>query len=397
MLKLYFKIVKAHRNTIFMYIAIFLAIFTMFAMVSGDSLESSTFAETKPTVAILNHDDSELSKLVIKQLEKESELMDVGETMEEMQDALFFAQINTIIEIPNNFQERYEAGEQNIIKLQQRPDHATGVLTQQKLTSFLDSITAYRSVDSSLSYQDAGKLVSKDFEQKTAVKMEKSKKKRADDSLRTNFYNFLSYVLFSVIVMTAGAAMHAIYRSEMLKRTLIAPINSTLINIRVVSANIIFGFSLLTIFTIVIMCSSNRMFTASGMLLILNSVIFTLVSIAFAYLTTTFITNKKNSHDKLDMICNVVGLVMAFLGGAFLPLDFIPDNVLQISRFLPTYWYVRLNDMMTSVTDVTSDVMKEVYQCIGIQMLFAITFVVIGLVIMKNKRSQGEIIDSDNE
>lgn len=248
-----------------------------------------------------------------------------------------------------------------------------------------------------MSYQEASKLVSKDLTKKVDIKMQKSKKNTEEDWLRGQYYNFLSYILFTVIVMVSGAAMLNIYRSEMLKRILIAPINSSFINIKVIIANTTFALSLLAIFTILILFIRNNMFSSSGLLLIVNSIVFALVCITFAFMAITFVVNKKNAHDKLDMICNVFGLCMSFLGGAFLPQSFIPENVLQISHFIPSFWYIKLNDSLLSITNITSDVLQDSIKYMGIQMLFAISFITIGLVVMKNKRSQGEIIDSDFE
>lgn len=399
MFKLYYKIINAHRSTIITYCSIFLVIFIIFGLFSGnmDNSPIPNFEQTKPRIAITNNDQSELSQIVVKQLHKSNKVLDVGSTMAEQKDALFFTQIDAIVEIPKDFQNDYEAQNKNRINLQLRPDNARGVLLEQKINSYLSSISSYKKVDSSMSYQEASKLVSEDLTKKVDIKMQKSKKNTEEDWLRGQYYNFLSYILFTVIVMVSGAAMLNIYRSEMLKRILIAPINSSFINIKVIIANTTFALSLLAIFTIIILFIRNNMFSSSGLLLIVNSIVFALVCISFAFMAITFVVNKKNAHDKLDMICNVFGLCMSFLGGAFLPQSFIPENVLQISHFIPSFWYIKLNDSLLSITNITSDVLQNSIKYMGIQMLFAIFFITIGLVVMKNKRSQGEIIDSDFE
>ena len=397
MLKLYYKIINANRSTIITYFAIFLAIFAVFGAFAGEVRDTTSFVQKRASIAVLDNDKSELSKIVVKQLGIDTDIADVGSTMEEMKDALFFAQVNVIVEIPKGFQEKFEAGEQHIVEFQFRPDHGDGVLVQQSLNSYLASVHSYTQIDETLSYKEVGKLVKKDLKNKVKTETVSGKEETSGDGMRIQFYNFLSYVLFSVIVMSAGAAMHTIYRSEMLKRTLIAPINSTKINIKIVVGNISFALILLLMFNIVVFFMSDSMFSTSGLLLVLNSIVYTLVCISFTYMITTLITNKKNGKDKLDMISNIVGLMMSFLCGAFLPISFIPESVLQVAKFLPAYWYVKLNESMLTVTNVTNDLFKTIVECMGIQLLFAIAFIVIGLVVMKHKRTQGEIIDSDHE
>lgn len=400
MARLYYKIILEHKNTILTYIVIFLSIFTIFGMFS-DSLYGSSeqiYEQKKTNIAILDHDNSELSKAVVAHLKETSNYNDLGDDIEDIKEALFFAQIDNIIEIPKGFEQDFEAGKENVIQLQQRPDDANGVLVKQKLNSYLSSLKSYRNIDSNLSYKQASSLVTKDLKQKAQMKFVKTEENRKSDMLRTMYFNFMSYVLFSVIVMTASSAMHSIYRSEMLKRTLVSPMNSTKMNLKVVLSNVCFGLILWLVFTSVILfIRKENMFSASGALYILNSFVFTIVSISFAYMATAFVSNKKNAVNKLDMITTIVGLVSAFLGGAFLPQMFIPENILQISKFIPTFWFVKLNDSMTSMIDVTSDVLKEGLQCMGIQLLFAIAFLMIGLVVMKNNRSQDAIIDNDYE
>lgn len=399
MFKLYYKIVRANKHSILTYAAVFLAIFVLFAAFAGDmNSQSSVYEQEKPSIAIIDRDDSELSKALVKQLKKSNEVISYFTNENDIRDGLFFGQIDAIVELPENFENDYEAGKENLMKLELRPEDASGVLIEQKVNSFLTSIRSYRSVDASLSYNDAASLVSKDLDKKAEITFIKEKKDRKEDMMRNLYYNFLSYVLFSIIVMTLGAAMHSIYRSEILKRTLISPINSTSMNIKLVFANISFGLILWGIFTaIILMIRHESMFTEAGLIYIINSLVFTLLCICFAFMATSLFSNKRNAHTKLDMLTNIFGLVGSFFGGAFLPQQFMPDNILQIARFLPNYWYVKLNDTLMAVSDVSEDIIKIACTNIGIQLLFAIAFLCIGLVIMKSKRSQDVIIDNDFE
>lgn len=399
MFKLFYKIVYANKRTIVTYSIVFLTIFILFTTFSGNmSSEASVYKQQKVDIAIVNNDQSELSKELVKQLKKNNNVNDDFQSTDDMKDALFFATINAIVVIPKHFQQDFEAGKTQTIQMQLRPYDASGVLIKQKLNTFLDAVKNYRAIEQDLSYQEAAALVSQDLDEKAEITFLKEENTQDEDMMRNLYYNFLSYVLFSVIVMTLGTAMHSIYHSEMLKRVLISPVNSSAMNMRLVFANVSFGAGLWAFFTLVILVThGDNMMNGTGLLSIINSLIFALLCICFAFLAMAIVSNKKNARNKLNMITNIFGLCGAFLGGAFLPQRFIPSNILMISKFLPNYWYIKLNDSIAALTDITSDTMQLAFQSFAIQLLFAVAFLALGLVIMKNKRSQDVIIDSDHE
>lgn len=96
----------------------------------------------------------------------------------------------------------------------------------------------------------------------------------------------------------------------------------------------------------------------------------------------------------LNGISNIVGLGSSFLCGAFVPLSMIGENILVISRFLPSYWYVKLNDSLTSAVHVGDALLQEAFMTYGILLLFAAAFLCIALVIMKNRRTQDALEDT---
>ena len=84
------------------------------------------------------------------------------------------------------------------------------------------------------------------------------------------------------------------------------------------------------------------MFTIRGLIYVLNTLIFTFVALTLALLIST-ITNNKNA---ISGIVNVVALAQAFLCGAFIPTQWLPNSVLTIAHVLPAYWYINTNDLL---------------------------------------------------
>lgn len=74
----------------------------------------------------------------------------------------------------------------------------------------------------------------------------------------------------------------------------------------------------------------------------LNSFVFLLFVIATALLISCFTPN----DNTVNILANIISLGMAFLCGVFVPQSVLPDSVLGAAKFLPAYWYVRVNNML---------------------------------------------------
>ena len=81
--KNYFKIVKTHLGIIIMFSAIAIGI----SVANTMSDNHSNFETIKPKLAIMNSDNSQLSSSLIKYLEKNSQIIEVENSKESIQDA----------------------------------------------------------------------------------------------------------------------------------------------------------------------------------------------------------------------------------------------------------------------------------------------------------------------
>lgn len=115
---------------------------------------------------------------------------------------------------------------------------------------------------------------------------------------------------------------------------------------------------------------------------LLNSVFMLFVAIALAYLMGTIAPNR----DALTGIANIISLGMCFLGGAFVPLEFMGNDVKAVSQFLPVYWYEKANDILADFGHLTASAKGQFLQAIMIQLVFTAVFVCLVLVVEKYKR-----------
>ena len=124
------------------------------------------------------------------------------------------------------------------------------------------------------------------------------------------------------------------------------------------------------------------MFTIYGLLYILNSFIFMILSLALAVLLSTLVRNK----EAINGIVNVIALGSSFLCGAFVPMDFLPESVVKFSHILPSYYYIKNNELFKEIESMNWMSLKPVVINFLILIGFILLIVVFNNIISKKKQ-----------
>ena len=92
----------------------------------------------------------------------------------------------------------------------------------------------------------------------------------------------------------------------------------------------------------------------------------------------------------VNIIANVFSLGMSFLCGVFVPQMLLSETVLNVGKFLPAYWYVRANNMLSgSNNEIFSN--SKFFMCIGIELAFSVMLFCITILAAKTKRSSKSV------
>lgn len=396
-LKLYFKIAKRYKKMIFAYTCIFMTIFIIF---SSSVMKNKTeqYQDVKIEVAYIDQDKSEMSKLMKSFLQENATIINIGTDEEAQKDALFYQQVKAIITIPKDFSKAFLEGNPIELQVVQLPNDARGGVVIQKMKSYLNTFAAYQKGYPKDSVQQLDRMVTKNMAKKADIQLQNKSETNTSSAIRsTIFFNYLSYVLISVIVMIEGLTMHSIFKSEVMKRNVVAPIKSYAMNLQLLLGNLALGIGLWLLYIIVIcILNPQGMFTGTGIILAGNAFLFMIMCVSLAFLLTALFSNFVHAEEAMNGATNILGLGCSFLGGAFLPQMMMSEQVLQFSKFLPTYWYVKLNDLFGYGNTASSELLQQVLVTYGILILFAVAFLGIALTIMKSRRRQGVLIDTTN-
>ena len=127
------------------------------------------------------------------------------------------------------------------------------------------------------------------------------------------------------------------------------------------------------------------MLTPRGGIYALNSFCFTFTSLTLALLISNLVKDK----NAVNGIVNIIALGSSFLCGAFVPQEFLPDNVLKIAHMLPTYFYISSNELLKKIEVINLKELQSIFQNCLIMFLFAIFFIIVNNRISKYKRKVG--------
>ena len=111
-------------------------------------------------------------------------------------------------------------------------------------------------------------------------------------------------------------------------------------------------------------------------LALISFAIFALVPLSLAYT----LAQCGFQGDALNAIANLGGMVMSFLGGAWVPLSLMGANVQAVAHFTPTFWMYDAVTCALGAQEVNASVLATVGIDLGIIALFAVAIVSAGLV-----------------
>ena len=183
------------------------------------------------------------------------------------------------------------------------------------------------------------------------------------------YYNFANYSILAGCVYVICLILSSFKEEKIAKRTIISSMNYKAHNRKLLLSNSLFAFILWASYVLLsFLLVGNIMFTMHGVAYIVNSFIFTICAVTIAFLIGNLVTNK----NAINGIINVVALGSSFLCGAFVPMEWLPDAVLNIAHILPSYYYIKSNELLKEIEVINFETMHEIIINMGIILVFAV-------------------------
>lgn len=377
--KQYFKIIrKSVFWSLFMYAFIFIGMTILFSTTGGGS--SSDFEATKCKVAIINEDDSALASNIEKFIKSNSTVVTLENNEDSIKDSLFFRDSELVITIPKGFGEAFNSESPINLQIQSIPDSTSSIFVKNMINSYLNTTSLYLSNSGIKDFNEIGTLVEMDLSKETTVNISNSGNLKEKNG-SYYYFNYLCYPLLCMLILGISL-ISGIFNSKDLKmRNLCSPISIKKFNIQLFLGHIILAMFIWLLFIIIsFIMYPDEIASFNGLLHIINSLIFTITALSLSFFIGNIAT--KNS---IPAICNCVALGSCFLGGAFVPQEMLSSTVVKLSMINPVYWYVHINDTISSMSKFNFAAVKPILFELMILIAFAIAFLSIGLVTVKQK------------
>ncbi len=376
--KVYFKILKQHNKPLLMYIVIFSIVLFCF-IIPNMSGEEKGYEEQSCDFAVFDYDDSKASKAFVKYLSKNNQVVKIAkDDKETIQDELYYRNITCVLRIPKGFQASLENGEmEEVLEVVTIPGTTAASVFEREINSYLDCVTTFMGTGCSMdeSIEKAEKMLD--------VNIKVSLPDNSDAgvySARYYFYNYLGWIIICMVILSVCPILLVFYSKEIRNRVECSSYRFVNLNKELLLGILVTGFGICGLLGILSVITMGKdMLNLSGLLNVVNLLCYMLVALAIAFVVSRLI----KKEDMLNMIANIISLGMAFLCGIFVPREFLGKNVIKLAHFLPAYWYSQAVNVLEHFSPA---LLPELMTYMGIQLLFALVIVVLGLVIARKQQ-----------
>ncbi len=381
--KAYFKVIKKNIPSMLIYLVVFIGLAIMFSMMIGGN-KIANFSETKCRIAFFNYDKESVFIDSFKEyLKDNATIIDVTDETQKLQDALFYRDVEYIVKIPKGFTKSLLYGKGDVlIEKTSLPDSTSAMYVDFLINKYLNQVKLYSKNIPGITYKEIVSNVENDLKKEANVNL-KSYGSSTSTSGISYYFIYFSYSIIAILFLGISSIMIVFNNPELKKRNFCSPVSKFKINMQIILGNLafsVFVWALLVAFSTVLYGSA--LFTVKSMYLVLNALIFTFVCLSMAFIIGTFI----KSRNTQSAIANVLTLGLCFIGGVFVPQQFLGNTVLAISKFTPTYWYVKVINDLDKISFLNFSNLKPVYYEMLIELLFAVGLLTVGLFISRQRK-----------
>lgn len=393
--KAYLKLVPSYLGSVIMYMVIFGFLLTM-TIVGTDGISTNSGGITSFTspVAVNDLDNTEESKALMSYLENSSniKLVDIDFDRENaVQDSLYNRKAEYVLTINKGFAEGLKAGNfEEILSSEVIGNSSYEAFVGNEIDSYMSAVRLYLigGSDSLTACSEAAKTLEKGV----AVSNYQQQQGWNDENKSAYlFYNYIPYIMIMMILAILVPTFSTFLNDEMRSRSLCAPISPTSYTLQIIGGAFVISLAIcVSLIVTGLIITNGSLFNEKSGYSLIQMLIFMLFSLGLSGLIGILCSSSiKTAPYITSIVSNVLGLGMAFMCGVFVKQSLLGEGVLNASKLLPAYWYVRGNNLIMGGDGAVFD-KNEVIVCITVQLLFALAVLAAALLaaaLKKGKRS----------
>ena len=348
-------------------------------------IDGSEYTASKAPFAVIDRDSSELSESLAAFLGEQGERVEVTDDPFALQDAVATGQARYLLVVPQGYGDEFiesarTGAEEPVLESTFSYVTMAGTLVDEQVNQYLGLVRAAAALEPDASM--ASVLARADEAAAKAADVETvqtpNSSKPADQFA---FYlQWGTYTMTAAIVVCVGLLMAAFNRTDLYRRNLVSPMSSLRLGMQKAAASL-----LVTALVWAITCGIGLAAFGSSLagvppaavaLALGGALVFALVP-----LTIGFLLGQLGASEMVaNAVGNIAGMVMSFLGGAWISIELMGPEIQTLSRFIPTSWYTEAVSKSVHLTDVTLSSAAPVLANLGVVALFAAALFAVALV-----------------
>lgn len=372
------KILNKNKGIVILYTALLI----LFGGINMNANEKATnFVAAKPDILIVNRDEEVgITKDFIKYIKENSNTPTVEDNEEARNDALFYEDADYIVYIPKNFHKDFMNGETPELEIKRSGDY-NSEFAEMIIKRYLGVAETYRnSFDSEEKIiEKTNETLSKNVEANITSKLDTDSLNRA-----AFYYSFASYSIMACLIYIICLVLQVFNSEKIRKRTVISSKNYKKHNRELLISNCAYAFIVWLIYVIAsFVLLGDTMMSKHGMLFIINSFVYTINATALSFLIGSLVSNK----NAVTGIVNVIAIGSSFLCGVFVPMQYLPQSVKTMAHVLPTYYYVKNNDLISGLENFNLEGYRPLMINMGVMVAFTVGFIIVSNIVANKKRT----------
>lgn len=373
-----------------LYLVVYVVLFSCIGLFMGLSVKEARTDEylDRPSVAIIDRDGGALAHGLAAFVSNNAEVVEVEDTTRSLQDAVMQDQVAFIIIVPEGFSERFASSVANGTSI---PQVQTVAGSQAANDTMMDNLVN--------SYLNIARLYTRSFpaaSQATVVERTDAIMKENVDVTITQagetappsqaFLRYLSFAGYTILLSISICSAFVLERfnsDELHKRIGASPQSPLSVSLQLASACFVIMLSCCSfVYVLGLVVFGGRLGVVDKSCIVIAYA--ALVCYAcFGLALGFFIGQLTGNTLVLNVVPNLIGVTLSFLGGTWISLDLASEQMRRIARFTPTYYY---NEVVRLAFDpIGKDIMGDVLTYLALILLFAVTTFVVGLAVSRLK------------
>lgn len=381
------------------YLVSYLAILSLMSVLVGRLVADqaaaapSSYEPVRASVAVVDEDGSDLSRALASWAGGRFELVETN-GVQEVQDALARSLVDCVLVLPQGFgQELLDAARTGDdlpnVQATYGTDVQTGVLAAQEASQWVSLAGSAAILEPDAGAGAVGELATQAMGQRADV----ATLTNADagdvhtTAGATTYFNFSAYPIMSSVVVTVGLVLSVFSESEVRRRQGCAPVSPARLDASLLGGCLVLAlgaWAWTSVLGLAVFADELSDVPAANLALLLVAQL----AISLTPLSLAFMLSRLGLREQgLNAAGNIGGMVLTFLGGAWVPLSLMGEEVRTVAHFVPTYWVSDAVTTLLGASALTASDLARVGTDIGVATLFAVAIAALGLALSRARRA----------